>query len=126
MRIRASRVLLSSDDVQRRSLIAVARFILLVVASVLLYYGLAMLLLVPGDPGGPYWARNRVVYGAIPLFTGLLALAVSSWTAARYNPQADPVHAIKRNLLYGVIGIVLVFVSLIFNDLYVHFPIRIP
>jgi hypothetical protein len=85
-----------------------------------------MLLLVPGDPGGPYWVRNRVVYGAIPLFAGLLALAVSSWTATRYNPQADPAHMISRNLLYGVIGIVLVFVSLIFNDLYVHFPIRIP
>ena len=85
-----------------------------------------MLLLVPGDPGGPYWVRNRVVYGVVPLFAGLLALAVSSWTATRYNPQADPVHTISRNLLYGVIGIVLVFVSLIFNDLYVHFPIRIP
>jgi len=68
--VRATRVLLSSNDVQRRSLIAVVRFILLAVASVLLYYGLAMLLLVPGDPGGPYWARNRIVYGAIPLFAG--------------------------------------------------------
>jgi|SRR5689334_6896150 hypothetical protein len=99
---------------------------LLAVASVLLYFGIGMLLLVPGDPGGPYWARNRVVYGAVPLFAGLLALAISSWTAARYSPHADPVHAIKRNLLYGVIGIVLVFVSLILNDLYIHFPIRIP
>ena len=54
-----------------------------------------MLLLVPGDPGGPYWARNRVVYCAIPLVAGLLALAVSSWTAARYDPQADPVHACR-------------------------------
>jgi len=61
-----------------------------------------------------------------PPLRRLLALAVSSWTATRYNPQADPVHAINRNLLYGVIGIVMVFVSLIFNDLYVHFPIRIP
>src|SRR5579872_817887 len=105
---------------------AVARFMLLAVASVLLYYGLGIFLLVPGAPGRPDWARNRVVYGAIPLFAGLLALAVSSWTAARYNLQADPVQAIKRNLLYGAIGIVLVFVCLIFNDLYVHFPIRIP
>ena len=85
-----------------------------------------MLLLVPGSPGGPYWARNRVVYGVIPLSAGLLALAGSSWTAARYNPQADYVLAIQRNLLYGVIGIILVFVSLIFNDLYIHVPIRIP
>jgi len=126
LRLRTPRVLLSSNDVQGRSLIAVARFLLLAVASVLLYYGLGMLLLVPGDPGGPYWARNRVVYGVIPLFAGLLALAVSSWAATRYNPQADAVRAISRNLLYGVIGIVLVFVSLIFNDLYVHLPIRIP
>lgn len=126
LRLRTPRVLLSSNDVQRRSLIAVARFLLLAVASVLLYYGLGMLLLVPGDPGGPYWVRNRVVYGVIPLFAGLLALAVSSWAATRYNPQTDPVRAISRNLLYGGIGIVLVFVSLIFNDLYVHLPIRIP
>jgi len=126
LRLRTPRVLLSSNDVQRRSLIAVARFLLLAVASVLLYYGLGMLLLVPGDPGGPYWVRNRVVYGVIPLFAGLLALAVSSWAATHYKPQTDPVRAISRNLLYGVIGIVLVFVSLIFNDLYVHLPIRIP
>ena len=99
---------------------------LLAVASVLLYFGLGMLLLVPGDPGGPYWARNRVVYGVVPLFAGLTALAISSWTAGRYNPHANRVHAVKQNLLYVAIGIVLVFVSLVLNDLYIHIPIRVP
>jgi hypothetical protein len=109
-----------------RPLIAVARFMLLGVASVLLYFGLGMLVLVPGDPGGPYWARNRVVYGAVPFFAGLLALAISSWAAVRFYPHADPAEAIKRSLLYSVVGIVLVLVSVIFNDLYIHFPLRIP
>jgi len=82
-----------------------------------------LFLVIQVDPIGN---GTRVVYGFIPFCAGLLALAISSWTAARYNSQADPVNAIKRNLLYGVIGIVLVFVSLIFNDLYIHFPVRIP
>ena len=58
------------------------------------------------------------------LFAGLLTLMASTWIAARYTHKPDPVLSIKHNLLYGVIGIVLMFVSLTLNDLYFH--LRLP
>jgi hypothetical protein len=54
-------VLLSSDEVTRRPLVVASR--LLAIASVLLYFGLGVLFLVPGYRGEPYWARARIVYG---------------------------------------------------------------
>jgi len=83
-----------------------------------------MLLLVPGDPGGPYWVKERVFYGVIPLLAGLLSLAISIWIATLYSTQADPVGAIMRNTLYAAVGVFLVLASLIVNDLYVHVPIH--
>jgi hypothetical protein len=99
--------------------------VLLAIASTLLYFALGMLFLVPGDPGGTYWETARVVYGVAPLLFGLLALAVSTWVATVYNNHGDLVDAIKRNMLYATVGIVLVFAALSVNDLYVHFPIHI-
>lgn len=103
-----------------------SRFVLLAIASVLLYFGLGMLLLVPGDPGGPYWAKQRVVYGVVPFVSGLVVLAISTWTATLDGGHADPVEAIKRSALYAVAGVVLVFVCLAVNDSCVHVKIRIP
>lgn len=110
----------------KRPLILACGFILLAVASVLLYYGLAMLLLVPGVPGGPYGERARVVYGVVPLVSGLLALAVSTWTAILSRPSTKPADAIKRSIVYAAVGVVLVFAALAANDLYIHVPIHIP
>ena len=107
------------------SILRAARFALLAMSSIALYFGLGMLLLVPGDPGGPYWVKERVVYGLLPLSTGALLLAFSSWLAILYCPRVDPVALIKRNLLYAAIGIVLVFVLLVINDSYFHLPLHI-
>ena len=82
---------------QRKPLVVDSRFILLAIASVLLYFGLGMLLLVPGDPGGPYWAKERVVYGAVPFVSGLVAPAISTWIATLDGGHADPGEAIKRS-----------------------------
>ena len=110
---------------ERKPLVVACRFILLAVASVLLYYGLAMLLLVPGVPGGPYWEKARVAYGVVPVLSGLLTLAASAWAAARYRTQEDRVETVIRTLVYAAVGVVLVFVSAIVNDLYIHVPIDI-
>jgi hypothetical protein len=91
---------------RRRSLLVASRFILLATASVLLYFGLGMLLLVPGDPGGPYWAKERVVYGAVPFVSGLVAPAISTWIATFDGSHAGP--------------------GLAINDSCVHVQIRIP
>ena len=98
----------------------IARFAILGAACVLLYYGLGMLLLVPGDPGGPYWLKERVVYGLLPVFAGALVFALSTWLAIRLYPQADSPAVIKRNFIYAAIGIALVFALLILNDVYFH------
>jgi hypothetical protein len=81
---------------------------------------------VPSDPGGPYWAKERVVYGAVPFVSGLAALAISTWIATLDGGHAGPGEAIKRSVFYAVIGVVLVFVCLAINDSCVHVQIRIP
>ena len=107
------------------SILRAARFALLTVASITLYYGLGMLLLVPGDPGGPYWVRERVIYGVLPLSAGALSLAAASCVTILCYPGLDPVSLIKRNLLYAVVGIVLVFALLIINDSFFHVPLDV-
>jgi hypothetical protein len=47
------------------------RVLLLVFASVMLYYGLSMLLLVPHAPGESYWAAERFRYGFAAAASGL-------------------------------------------------------
>lgn len=105
-----------------RLIVSAARLALLFVASALLYYGLGMLLLVPGDPGGPYWVKERVIYGLLPIAGGILSLSGSSWIAIHSQPKIDPASIIKRELLHTAAGIVLVFALLIFNDIYLHIP----
>jgi len=39
-------------------------------ASVLLYFGLGMLLVVPRSPGESFWVTGRFTYGLLPLLFG--------------------------------------------------------
>ena len=107
-----------------RPLLVVCRFLLLAIASSLLYYGLVMLFLVPGNPGGPYWEKPRVVLGLVPLLLGIAMLVVSAWIASLYRSHARG-NVITQTMVYAAVGIVLVFAALAVNDLYVHFPIHI-
>jgi hypothetical protein len=77
---------------------------------------------VPSDPGGPYWALQRVVYGAVPFVSGLVALAISTWIATLDGSHAGPGEAIKRSAYYAVTW----FLCLAVNDSCVHAQIRIP
>ncbi|MGD0135093.1 MAG: hypothetical protein ABSE57_23855 [Bryobacteraceae bacterium] len=109
---------------RRRPLLVASRFVSLVVASILLYYGLGILFLVPGNTGGPYWAKERVVYGIVPLSLGLLSIGTSAWSATRYRYQSNLGDAITQTLLYAAVGIVAVFATLVVNDRYIHLPIH--
>jgi hypothetical protein len=81
-----------------------------------------MLLLVPGDPGGAYWVRERVVFGLFPVFSSLILTAFSTWLAAR-RERADPINCAKWNFICAGVGAVLVFVLLTLNDAYLHVAI---
>jgi hypothetical protein len=44
-----------------------------------LWYGFVMSFLVPGMPGEPYFQRDRVLLGNVPLVTSVLALCAAGW-----------------------------------------------
>jgi hypothetical protein len=121
-RIAFSFCVLTSEDVTANLPRIAFHVFLLAVASVLLYFGLGMLLLVPGDPGGPYWVRERIVYGLLPFFSSLIFIAFSTWLAAR-RERADLFSCVKWNLICAGVGAVVVFVLLILNDAYFHVPL---
>jgi len=97
--------------------------VLLALASVLLYFGLGMLLLVPGSPGESYWARARVLYGLIPLLGGIITAALSGRIVVSRPEPGELVRSLCRHCLYALFGVPLVFGFLCLNDLWFHIPI---
>lgn len=60
----------------RRTLLLRASGVVTFIAATFgLWYGFAMSFLVPGIPDEPYFQRNRVLLGNIPLVASVLALA---------------------------------------------------
>lgn len=105
-----------------KTLAIVTRFILISIASVLLYFGLGMLFLVPGVPREPYWQKPRVYYGLVPLLVGIAIVVFSSWAAIRFDRRLDFILSVMRGFVLVAIGVVLVFALLAVNDLYFHVP----
>jgi hypothetical protein len=52
---------------------------LFIAATFGLWYGFAMSFLVPGIPGAPYFQRQRVLLGNVPLVASMLALCAAGW-----------------------------------------------
>jgi hypothetical protein len=99
------------------------RATLLVFASVLLYSGLGMLLLVPHAPGDSYWAAERLMYGLVPLLLGCTAATICGRIAVQ-RPDADTlIQSLQRHWLYSFCGIPVVFLFLCANDLWFHIPL---
>jgi hypothetical protein len=48
-----------------------------------LWYGFAMSFLVPGAPGEPYFQKNRMLLGNVPLLASLLMLSAAGWLFLR-------------------------------------------
>ena len=72
---------------------------LFVGACALLYYGSAMLLLVPGDVGESYLKSLfswRFLYGVVPTLASAVLLVVVGWLWDRSKGSADPVIAIGK------------------------------
>jgi hypothetical protein len=92
------------------------RTMLLASASILLYAGLGMLLLVPHAAGEPYWAKERFTYGVLPLFLGF-ALATVCGRTAVHRPQPDELmRSMQRYWLFAFCGVPAVFAFLCLND----------
>jgi hypothetical protein len=105
-----------SGGVKARPLVFPLRLILLISTSILLYFGLGMLLL-PGPPGEPYWEKARVYYGALPFLSGVI-LATACGRVALRIPQADELRrSVKRHWIYALRGVPVVFAFLCANDL---------
>lgn len=71
----------------------VARFAILAIASILLYFALGMLLFVPLDPGGPYWAKERIVYGLLPLLLGGIVICGVQLGSNPHTPEGQSDHS---------------------------------
>lgn len=72
---------------------------LFVGACTLLYYGSAMLLLVPGDPGENYLKSAfswRFVPGVVPILASAVLLIAVGWLWDRSKGSADPVTVIGK------------------------------
>lgn len=99
------------------------RITLPVFASVLLYCGLGMLLLVPHAPGESYWAAERLTYGLIPLLVGCIMATICGRMAVQ-RPDADTlIRSLQRHWLYSFCGVPVVFLFLCANDLWLHNPL---
>jgi hypothetical protein len=95
---------------------------LLAFASFLFYFGLGMLLLVPGAPGEPYWAKERLIYGVVPLCAGLTLATAGPWIALRTHGGDEFGRLVRHHLLYAFCGIPVVFGLFCLNDLWFHIP----
>ena len=55
--------------------------ILTTVPALAVVYGLLSLLFVPGALGESYWSYGRILYGVIPVVSGIAVLGSAFWLA---------------------------------------------
>jgi hypothetical protein len=73
-----------------------------------LYYGTAMMLIVPGYPGEHYLSWGRFIYGFAPTVLSLGLLALAGWFWSRAGGPASLGTYVQRAFL-GAAGLVLLF-----------------
>jgi ABC-type dipeptide/oligopeptide/nickel transport system permease component len=89
---------------------------LFIAGCVLLYYGSAMLFLVPGDPYESYWQSmftGRFVYGILPALASVILLMFVGWLWDRSSGSLDLGKTIGRAFLFAVGAIVLFWIGMI-------------
>ena len=88
-----------------------------------LYYGTAMMLIVPGNPGEHYLNWGRFVYGIAPTVLSLGLLTLAGWFWSRAGGPASLRTYIQRAFLAAVGLVVLFWIGLI---VIAHLQGRIP
>jgi hypothetical protein len=73
-----------------------------VAATFGLWHGFAMSFLVPHLPGEPYFQRNRVLLGNIPLLAAVLALCSAGWLF--FRSASEPKITLGETIAYSVVG----------------------
>jgi hypothetical protein len=104
-------------------LVFIVRLLLLASASIALYCGVGELLLVPHAPGEPYWAKERLLYGVIPVFLGFTIATFAGWIAAARVQNGDLASSLRHHCVFALCGVPAVFLLLCANDLWFHVPI---
>lgn len=84
----------------------------LVIASVLLYYGTTMLFFVPAQPGH-YFDLNLVIYGMLPTLTSAALLVAVGWLWVRSGSSLTLKKAIGRSFSLAIAGILIFWIGLI-------------
>ena len=62
-----------------------------------------MSFLVPGAPGEPYFQRDRVLLGNVPLVASLLSLSAAGWLF--FRSASDPKITLEKSITYCVMGV---------------------
>jgi biotin transporter BioY len=87
----------------RRALLLRASGVVTFIAATFgLWYGFAMSFLVPGIPGEPYFQRNRVLLGNVPLVASVLALCAAGWLI--FRATSEPKITVEKTITYCVAG----------------------
>ncbi len=106
-----------------KAVVLTTRILLLASASIALYCGLGELLLVPHAWNEPYWAKERFVYGVVPLALGFTTATIAGWLAVAKSQHRDFVSLAGRHYLFALCGAPAIFLFLCLNDLCFHIPI---
>jgi hypothetical protein len=96
-----------------KSVLRLTTVLLWVLGTVALYFGFAMSFLVPGLPGEPYFQKDRILLGNLPLAVSVILLCIAAWlfrswtkskvsldTAVMYSIGA----AVVSLLLFAMVG----------------------
>jgi hypothetical protein len=101
---------------RNRLLMRLSAILAFIVGTFGLWYGFAMSFLIPGVPGEPYFQRDRVLFGNVPLLVSLIALSVAGWLFVL--SISEPKITLEQAIAYCIGGAVgLGFLSAVFGSL---------
>ena len=87
-----------------RLLLRLLGILTFIAGAVGLWYGFAMSFLVPERPGEPYFQRDRVLLGNLPLLGSVLALSAAGWLL--FRSLSEPKITLERAITYCIGGAV--------------------
>ncbi len=85
-----------------RFLLRASGILAFVAGTVGLWFGFGMSFLVPGIPGEPYFQRQRVLYGNLPLLASALALCAAGWLF--FRSESERKITLDQAITYCILG----------------------